>query len=498
MGGPVLLVHMADFTAERAREFERMNRPEPERFAASLDGDVSGAPISACGEAPTVPRNAANERDFELAALYARVSRLEYESEFYRQQLRALIRSLSWRITRPLRLLSSLLRRKSPPVRFSWAPGETTSREYFQFGGSSEDLRILRQYAEDLVTLRDDPQFDPGLSLPLEWTRTGAIVAFLEQWSAHESRLPSAGLVLRRPCAGFHPQIYAHAHAGTYDTTAVNPLAHFIRSGRPDGPWRHDVITPTSATRAPAAHNVPPTALHAHFHYPELGKDLIRRITPRGARCDLLLSTDEARKGEVLREAASGYRRGDVNIRIFPNRGRDIGAFLTGFGAEIVARYEIIGHVHGKRSLHGGGRDPFFGERWRDFLWQNLIGGRDGSMDTVLAHLAGDAKLGLIFPEDPYLHGWDGNGAAAEKLAARMGMTDPLPPYFDFPTGTMFWARTAALKPLFALGLGWDDYPREPAANDGTILNAIERLLPFVAAHAGYRFATTYVPGVTR
>jgi len=119
-------------------------------------------------------------------------------------------------------------------------------------------------------------------------------------------------------------------------------------------------------------------------------------------------------------------------------------------------------------------------------------------MDIVLARLADDEKLGLVFPEDPYLHGWDGNTAAAEKLAARMGMTDPLPPYFDFPTGTMFWARTAALKPLFALGLGWEDYPREPVPNDGTMLNAIERLLPLVARHASYRFATTHVPGVTR
>jgi lipopolysaccharide biosynthesis protein len=53
------------------------------------------------------------------------------------------------------------------------------------------------------------------------------------------------------------------------------------------------------------------------------------------------------------------------------------------------------------------------------------------------------------------------------------------------------------LKPLFDLRLGWEDYPREPAANDGTILNAIERLLPFVVRHAGYRFATTHVSGVT-
>jgi hypothetical protein len=437
-------------------------------------------------------------RDVELSALYARVSQLEYESEFYRQQHRTLLHSLSWRITRPLRLLSSLLRRKSEPDRFSWASGETSRREYFQFGRSDEDLRILRQHAEDLATLRDDPLFDPSMSLPLEWTRTGAIVAFLEQWSTHEGRLPSAGLVLRRPCPGFHPQIYAHAHAGAYDTTVVNPLAHFIRSGRPDGPWRHDVITPASAPRAPEPHNVPPAALHAHFHYPELAADLVRRVAPSGARCDLLLSADEAGKVEVLRAAASGYSRGEVKIRMVPNRGRDIGAFLTGFGDDIVGRYEIIGHVHGKRSLHGGGLDPFFGERWREFLWQNLIGARDLSMDAVLARLADDAKLGLVFPEDPYLHGWDGNMAAAEQLAARMGMTEPLPPYFDFPTGTMFWARTAALKPLFALGLGWEDYPREPAANDGTILNAVERLLPFVAGHTGYRFATTHVPGVTR
>jgi Rhamnan synthesis protein F len=475
-----------------------MSPPESERSSACAHDDLSA--VRAHDDEHTVASGTADAsgRDIELTALYARVRQLEYETEFYRQQHRAFIRSLSWRLTRPLRLLSSLLRRSSPPEQFSPAAGETTSREHFQFGGSAEDIRILRQHAEDLATVRDDPLFDADLYLPLERSRTGAIVAFLEQWSTHESSLPTAGLVLRRPCPGFHPQIYAHAHAGVYDTTVVNPLAHFIRSGRPDGPWRHDVIVPTSAMLAPRERDIPPAALHAHFHYPELAQDLVRRIAPRGVRCDLLLSTDDAHKVEVLRAATSGYRRGEVTILIVPNRGRDIGAFLTGFGEEILARYEIIGHVHGKRSLHTGGLDPFFGERWREFLWQNLVGGHDRSMDVVLTCLADDARLGLVFPEDPYLQGWDGNTAAAEKLAARMGITDPLTRYFDFPMGTMFWARTAALKPLFALGLGWDDYPREPAAKDGTILNAIERLLPFVAGHAGYRFATTHIPGVTR
>jgi lipopolysaccharide biosynthesis protein len=323
-------------------------------------------------------------------------------------------------------------------------------------------------------------------------------VAFLTRWVTDERKLPSAERLLRRPCPGFHPQIYAYAHAGTYDTALINPLAHFIRSGRPDGPWRHDVITPTSPSRLQQERSIPAAALHAHFHYPELAQDLFRKIAPRGPRCDLLLSTDDGDKARKLRDAASGYGRGEVRIRVVPNRGRDIGAFLTGFADDIVTRYQIIGHAHGKRSLHAGGTDPFFGERWREFLWQNLIGDLHPMMDIVLARMADDETLGIVFPEDPYLRGWDDNRATAEGLAARMGMMSPLPPYIDFPAGTMFWARTAALKPLFDLGLGWEDYPREPAAQDGTILNAIERLLPSVVRHAGYRFATTHVSGVTR
>jgi hypothetical protein len=462
------------------RESERMNRAEPEQSMASRDADEPEAP----------------SRDRELTRLYARVTQLQLELDFFRQQYRSLITSTSWRLTRPLRLLNSFVRNA-----FGWLrPRGRSGSDDLRAGppARGEGLRILGQHVEDLATLRDDPTFDADLSLPFDWTRTGAIVAFLTRWATHETELPFSDRLLRRPCPGFHPQIYAHAHAGTYDTAVINPLAHFIRSGRPDGPWRHDVITPTSPSRSQQERSIPSAALHAHFHYPELADDLLRRIAPRGPRCDLLLSTDDAGKAEIVRGAAARYRRGEVQIRIVPNRGRDIGAFLTGFGDDIVARYEIIGHVHGKRSLHaGGGIDPFFGERWREFLWQNLIGDRHPMMDIVLARLAGDETLGIVFPEDPYLHGWDDNRATAEGLAARMGMTDPLPPYFDFPAGTIFWARTVGLKPLFDLRLGWEDYPREPAANDGTILNAIERLLPFVVRHAGYRFATTHVSGVT-
>jgi lipopolysaccharide biosynthesis protein len=79
-----------------------------------------------------------------------------------------------------------------------------------------------------------------------------------------------------------------------------------------------------------------------------------------------------------------------------------------------------------------------------------------------------------------------------------MELRVPLPPSIDFPVGTMFWARPEALAPLLRLGLSWDEYPPEPLPIDGTMLHALERLLPLVAEESGYHYATTYLPRFVR
>lgn len=70
--------------------------------------------------------------------------------------------------------------------------------------------------------------------------------------------------------------------------------------------------------------------------------------------------------------------------------------------------------------------------------------------------------------------------------------------HLNFPVGSMFWARTDALNPLFNLNLNWEDYPEEPLPHDGSMLHAIERLLPLVIKHAGYESAVTYVEDISR
>jgi lipopolysaccharide biosynthesis protein len=117
---------------------------------------------------------------------------------------------------------------------------------------------------------------------------------------------------------------------------------------------------------------------------------------------------------------------------------------------------------------------------------------------VVLGKFAASNDIGVIFPDDPYPSDWDSNREIAEDLARRMGRRRPLPDHFDFPNGTMFWARPQALEPMLRLELDWGDYPAEPVPYDGTILHALERLIPFAASEAGYRYAGTHIPGMSR
>ena len=148
-------------------------------------------------------------------------------------------------------------------------------------------MATMRQRVEDYETISSGPNIDlislcgPG---PEPLNRDEAIRTFVTRAALLREQSPR-NFYYRRPLPGFHPQIYAYENAKACDPS-VNPLAHFIRSGRPEGPWCHQVIAP-EPDALPARSDLR-VAIHAHFHYPELASDFLRRLYSNSSPCDLL------------------------------------------------------------------------------------------------------------------------------------------------------------------------------------------------------------------
>ena len=303
---------------------------------------------------------------------------------------------------------------------------------------------------------------------------------YRRQWQRH--------LGPRLPLPGFHPGIYAEQTGCSGDAFCA-----WLAAGQPEGPWSVPVIRCGKANPTATELNV---GLHVHVFYPELLPDLLRRLGCNRARPQLILTLPEGVDQALVETVLAEANHHNAELRPTPNRGRDIGPLLVKLGLELDERFDVHGHLHTKRSeLVDGG----VARRWRTFLLANLLGDAQLPMlDAILAAFAADTALGLVFPEDPNAVGWSANRLAAEALAPQLGLRLPLPQALRFPVGTMFWARRGALRTLYGLGLDWHDLPPEPVGYDGSLLHAVERLLPLVAVQAGTRLATTHVPGVTR
>jgi lipopolysaccharide biosynthesis protein len=100
--------------------------------------------------------------------------------------------------------------------------------------------------------------------------------------------------------------------------------------------------------------------------------------------------------------------------------------------------------------------------------------------------------LGIVAPRnfEAIRHAmiWGVNFENCATLARRMGATIERDSRIDFAAGSMFWARSAALKPLLDLDLTFDNFDEERGQADGTLAHAIERLTFYSCELAGYKW----------
>ena len=344
---------------------------------------------------------------------------------------------------------------------------------------------IMRQEETDLATISQS-------SIPSDWFAVPPDSGSPKNISMRQFVRETADFGGKRcPFPGFHPGIYRNAHPELNEPPFVNPLAHFIRSGQPQGPWLLDIIRPDTHPAAAVNRQSPPSALHLHIQSPDAALEILRSISKNGHRPDIFITMTG---GNGLREVTQTAERLSLNIRdvaVVPCRGRGIGPLVTVLGSRLVRNYEIVGHLHtGQNSPVENARD---GEPFRSFGMESLLGTEHNMLDIILDQFARLPKLGLVFPCAADLMGWTANRLLAIALLERMGIAADLPDELFYPPGAMFWARTEAIAPLLDLDLDWNDYPCEPVPPDGTILHAMERILPVVTRHRGFQMAGAYV-----
>ena len=406
----------------------------------------------------------------QLALLRQQLASSSQETDLLRLQLERVRTSVSWRVMGPYRVVGRMMKRRVvTPLK---AP------------------RPERQQLRDFRRISRSGAFDASYFLGRESPPEQRDDVSREYLAASRSGIPrgrqNPGAPQRRPMPGFHPLAYA-AQCQSYDETRdEDPLAHYLRSGMPQGPWKHPVIR-AHRPRSPGNSGLR-ILIHAHFHYPDLLAAFLQRLRCNASMADLVITTTSTDKAAVIEDVLAAENARATTL-VVPNRGRDIGPLLMHF--DKIEGYDVVGHVHGKRSPQQSGG---LGDNWRTFLWDHLVGGGSPMVDVIADAFAGDERLGLVLAEDPYLNHWDMNQSIAESLASRLGLREKLPPHFEFPKGTMFYARPAALRPLVDLGWNCGALPAEPVEPDGTILHALERMFAFSAAHAGFYFKAVHVP----
>ena len=252
-------------------------------------------------------------------------------------------------------------------------------------------------------------------------------------------RVPVSGAYTRRPLAGFNPLTYALQCPSYNRQEGRDPLADYLKAGRPEGSWVHPVVRveglasedPVRPPATPESGKPFRVVLHGHFHYTDHLDEFMRALAVNSQPCHLIVTTDSTTKASEIRVA---FRRNGLepDIRVVPNRGRDIAPFLTVL-QETIDNCELLGHLHGKRSLSTSNVDVDFGDRWRVFLWQHLIGDERPMLDVIRQAFVEDPALGLIFPEDPFLIGWEENFEIARSLAARMDLRQTVALHYRFP-----------------------------------------------------------------
>ena len=207
---------------------------------------------------------------------------------------------------------------------------------------------------------------------------------------------------------------------------------------------------------------------------------------------DVYITTDSEEKRDAILEKFKDLSCGKLDVRVIPNRGRDVSSLLIGL-KDVVPQYEIACFFHDKKA--GQISPGSIGESFSYKCSKNVLYNKE-YVYRILKTFEENPRLGLLSPPEPN-HGeffttlgceWSGNYEITKDLADRLGISVPMSEDKApiAPLGSVFWFRVKAMEQLHKYAWKYEDFPEEPLAVNGTISHGLERLRPFVVQQAGY------------
>jgi lipopolysaccharide biosynthesis protein len=221
-------------------------------------------------------------------------------------------------------------------------------------------------------------------------------------------------------------------------------------------------------------------AVSLHIFYEEIARDILLRLKQVGTEFHLFVTHSvRLSRGtvETIKEIGCDYTTIEVS-----NVGRDILPFLDLLRGHELDPFDLVWKLHTKRD------HPTVGARWRNACLDALLGDR---LSQSITAMTANPQLIMIGPDILYISARDqmyGNQSLLEEMATKV-LRRSLPEDWGFFAGTMFCARTPALRPLAAIPDGFQ-FESENDKTDGQVAHAVERLFGLLPLNAGGKIAT--------
>jgi lipopolysaccharide biosynthesis protein len=224
-----------------------------------------------------------------------------------------------------------------------------------------------------------------------------------------------------------------------------------------------------------------PIAIVIHAYYVDVFKEILVYLDLISEINFKLYITSPV---ENIDEIAKLLNALDLPYVLIPveNKGRDVLPFLKALAVVLEAGHDTLVKVHTKKSLH---RED--GKTWLDDLLTGLL--EEEAITKNLDLFDENPDVGILSLDEhivPMNYYFGSNENWMRRLVYDFDISMDEVINMRFVAGTMFCAKTAALRPLLSLNITDADFEVEDGQIDGTLAHALERMISVAAHKRGY------------